>query len=77
MTQDATIVVIHKQTYYTFWASPKLRDFWCYVFNILTKVLEIIYNHALFWQFSPAETILYGTKEKDIIAFITHRILLA
>ena len=66
-----------------FWACPKLGQFWCYVFNILTIVLGIkLQPCPLLAIFGiPAKPILYSTKENDIIAFTTllarRRILLA
>lgn len=66
-----------------FWACPKLKDFWNYVFDILTEVLEIkVHSCPLLAIFrTPSDPILYGIKERDIIAFTTllarQRILLA
>lgn len=56
-----------------FWACPKLKDFWNYVFDILTEVLEIqVHSCPLLAIFgTPSDLILYGTKERDIIAFTT------
>lgn len=52
---------------------PQLGDLWCYVFETLTKVLEIkVQPCPLLAIFGvPAKGILHGTNERDIIAFTT------
>ncbi len=66
-----------------FWSCPQLEDFWCYVFETLTKVLGIKVQASPLLAIFGVPPILtqYHTKESDIIAFTTllacRRILLA